>query len=66
MDDMRRAALDERTALIDATRQEAEQALAEARTQLERDVAVARAALDSDANALAAEAASRILGRRAS
>ena len=66
MDDMRRTALDARTGLVEATRKEAEQALADARTQLDRDVREARARLDQDADQLAAEAAARILGRRAS
>ena len=65
IDEMRRAGLEERTALLEATRQDAEQTLAEARAQLHRDVEDARARLDQDAEALAADAASRILGRRA-
>jgi F-type H+-transporting ATPase subunit b len=66
MDDMRRTGLAERTALVEATRREAEQALATARAELARDVAEARAQLDADAEALAADAANRILGRRVS
>lgn len=66
MDDMRRAGLDDRAALVDATRKEAEAALAQARVALARDVADARARLDKDAETLAANAASRILGRRVS
>ena len=66
MDEMRRAAMDDRAALIDATRKEADAALAQARADLKRDVDVARARLETDADALAAEAASRILGRRVS
>ena len=66
MDEMRRRGQDERTALIDATRQETERLLAEARAELDKDVAGARARLDADAHALAAEATTRILGRRAS
>lgn len=66
MDDMRRAGLEERAALVAATRKEAEHALAEARAQLDRDVAAAQARLDADADALAADAATQILGRRAS
>jgi hypothetical protein len=66
MDDMRRVALEERTALLEATRQEAEQAVTEARAQLDRDVAAARARLDADAEALAGDATARILGRHAS
>jgi F-type H+-transporting ATPase subunit b len=66
MDEMRRLALDERTALIDATRKDAEETLAQARAQLDRDVADARARLDAEADQLAGDAAARILGRRAS
>ena len=66
MDEMRKAALEERTALIDATRREAAQALSDARAQLDRDVEEARARLDADAEALAAEAARRVLGRQPS
>ncbi len=66
MDDMRQAAQADRAALIDETRQEAERALADARQQLAREVETARASLDADADALAADAATRILGRRAS
>lgn len=66
MDEMRRAALDDRTALVNATRKEAEVTLAQARADLATDVATARARLDKDAEAMAAEAASRILGRRVS
>jgi F0F1-type ATP synthase membrane subunit b/b' len=66
MDEMRRLALEERTALIDATRKDAEETLAQARAQLDRDVADARRRLDAEADQMAGEAAARILGRRAS
>lgn len=66
MDEMRRAALDDRAALVDATRKEAEATLSKARADLAADVAAARASLEADANALAADAASQILGRRVS
>ena len=66
MDEMRRAAMEDRAALVDATRKEADAALAQARADLKRDVDDARARLDTDADALATEAASRILGRRVS
>lgn len=65
MDEMRQAALADRAALVDATRKEAESALAEATTRLAQEVAAARATLDQDAQALAADATSQILGRRA-
>jgi F-type H+-transporting ATPase subunit b len=66
MEEMRRTALADRAALIDDTRREADKTLADARAQLDRDVQDARARLDADADALAADAAARILGRRAS
>ena len=66
MDDMRRAAMEDRAALVDVARKEADAALVQARADLARDVDTARARLDTDAEALAAEAASRILGRRVS
>ena len=66
MDEMRRAALEERTALVGETRREAEQALAAARATLAGDVDRARARLGADAESLAAEATERILGRRPS
>lgn len=65
MDEMRQAALADRAALVEATRKEAESALAEATTRLAQEVAAARATLDQDAQALAADATSQILGRRA-
>lgn len=66
MDELRRSALDDRAALVDATRKEAEATLAQARADLASDVAAARATLDKDADALAANAAAQILGRRVS
>ena len=66
MDEMRRAAMEDRAALVDVTRKEAEAALAKARAELASDVADARARLDKDAEALASDAASKILGRRVS
>ena len=66
MDEMRREALAERTALIDATRQQVDGSLAGARAQLAQDVEAAKATLEAEAEALAADAATQILGRRAS
>ncbi len=66
MDEVRRTALDDRAALVEATRKEVESTLAKARADLANDVADARARLDTDADALAADAASQILGRRVS
>jgi F-type H+-transporting ATPase subunit b len=65
MDEMRQAAMADRAALVEATRKEAESAMAEATTRLAREVAAARATLNQDAEALAADATSQILGRRA-
>ncbi len=66
MDEMRRAAIEERTALVGETRREADQALTEARAALAADVARARGSLDAEAESLAADVTSRILGRRQS
>lgn len=66
MDEVRRVSLDERAALVGETRKEAEQALSQARAELAQDVAAARSRLESDADALAADATERILGRRVS
>jgi F-type H+-transporting ATPase subunit b len=66
MEELRRTALEERTALMGATRREADQALAEARASLADDVERARSRLEADADSLAAEATHRILGRRPS
>jgi F-type H+-transporting ATPase subunit b len=66
MDEMRRAALDERAALIARTREEAAAAVAEAAARVQAEVAVARAQLARDADALGRAAADRILGQKAS
>jgi len=50
---------------VDTARREADEMLAKARAELQRDAADARARLDTEAGELAAAAASRILGRRA-
>ncbi len=66
MDEMRREALAERTALIDDTRREVEGSLTEAKARLAAEVESARTTLEAEAGALAADAAQQILGRRAS
>ena len=66
MDDMRRTALAERTEILAQTRVQAEQEIAAASAQLQADSEEARRRLAADAEALGAEAAERILGRRAS
>ena len=67
MDDMRRTALAERTEILDrrpGRRPKPE--IAAASAQLQADTEEARRRLAADAEALGAEAAERILGRRAS
>lgn len=66
MDDMRRAALAERTEILARTRAEAEAEIAAAGAKLDADAAEARRRLEADAEALGAAAAERILGRKAS
>ena len=66
MDEMRRAALGRRAEIVAETRKEAEAQVAEAITRLDAETADARRKLEVDAQALGAEAAERILGRKAS
>ena len=66
MDEMRRTALAERTEILAQTRAQAEQEIAAASAQLRAESEDARRRLAADAEALGAEAAERILGRRAS
>jgi F0F1-type ATP synthase membrane subunit b/b' len=66
MDDMRRTALAERTEILAQTRAQAEQEIAAASAQLQADSDEARRRLAADAEVLGAQAAERILGRRAS
>jgi F0F1-type ATP synthase membrane subunit b/b' len=66
MDEMRKTALGERAAIVASTRAEAEAQVARASATLKADAAEARRQLASDAEALGAAAADRILGRRAS
>jgi F-type H+-transporting ATPase subunit b len=66
MDEMRRAALAERTDILARTRAEAEAEIAAAAAKLDQDAAEARRRLEADAEALGAAAAERILGRKAS
>ena len=66
MDEMRRAALGRRAEIVAQTRAEAEAQVAEAITRLDAEAAAARRTLEQDAQALGAEAAERILGRKAS
>ena len=66
MDEMRRAALAERTEILTRTRAEAEAEIAAAGARLDQDAAEARRRLEADAELLGAAAAERILGRKAS
>lgn len=66
MDEMRRAALAERTEILARTRAEAEAEVAAAAATLQTEAEEARRRLSAEADALGAAAAERILGRRAS
>ena len=66
MDEMRRAALAERTDILARTRAEAEAEIAAASQQLQAEADEARRRLSADAEVLGAAAAERILGRKAS
>lgn len=66
MDEMRRAATDERAAIVARTRAEAEAEIAAASAKLAADAEDARRRLSAEADALGAAVAERILGRKAS
>ena len=66
MDEMRRTALDERAAIMDRTRAEAESEIVAASAKLQAEAEEARRRLSTDAEALGAAVAERILGRKAS
>jgi F-type H+-transporting ATPase subunit b len=63
MDDMRKAALDKRAALLASTRATVEQELSAASARVKQESTEARAALDRDASNLAGAIVSRVLGR---
>jgi F-type H+-transporting ATPase subunit b len=63
MDDMRKAALDKRAALLASTRATVEQELSAATARVQQESTEARAALDRDASNLAGAIVSRVLGR---
>lgn len=65
MDEARRVALDKRSAIVAETKRETERALADATTRLSGQAAAARASLERDAEALAADIVARVLGRTA-
>ena len=66
MDEVRRTALDARAQILAQTRAEAEQQVAAATAQLSADADEAKRRLTTEAEALGAAAAERILGRKAS
>jgi F-type H+-transporting ATPase subunit b len=66
VDEMRRAANGRRAEIVAQTKAEAEAQVAAAMTRLDAEAAAARRTLEADAQALGADAAERILGRRAS
>ena len=66
MDEMRRTALDERAAIMNRTRAEAESEIAAASAKLQAEAEDAQRRLSTDAEALGAAVAERILGRKAS
>jgi F-type H+-transporting ATPase subunit b len=66
MDEVRRAALNERAEIMARTRAEAEAQVASASSQLQAEAEEARRKLSADAEALGAAVAERILGRKAS
>ena len=63
MDDKRRAAMDQRGALLADTRAVVERELAEATTRVKQQATEARATLDREADTLAGAIVSRLLGR---
>ena len=66
MDEMRRTALEERAAIMNQTRAEAESEIAAASATLQAEADEARRRLSVDAETLGAAVAERILGRKAS
>ena len=66
MDEVRRAALNERAEIMARTRAEADAEIASASAQLQAQVEEARRTLSADAEVLGTAAAERILGRKAS
>ena len=63
MDDMRRAALDRRAALLASTKATVEQELTTATSRVQQESTEARASLDRDAATLAGAIVSRVLSR---
>ncbi len=63
MDQRRRAALDERTTVLEETRRTVQTQLKEQTDGLRADVAAARGSIERDADRLGAAVASKVLGR---
>jgi F-type H+-transporting ATPase subunit b len=63
MDEKRRAAMDQRAALLGDTRTTVERELAEATTRVKQQATDARATLDREAEQMAGAIVSRVLGR---
>ncbi len=63
MDEKRRAAMDQRAALLGDTRSTVERELAEATARVKQQAADARATLDREADSMAGAIVSRVLGR---
>ena len=63
MDQRRRAALDERAAVLEETRQTVQAQVKQQTATLHADVDTARGTIERDANALGAAVASKVLGR---
>ena len=63
MDEKRRAAMDQRAALLAETRTGVERELAEATARVKQQATEARASLDREADTLAGAIVSRVLGR---
>lgn len=63
MEDVRRAALARRAALLAETRQQAESSIADAAARVRQEAESARQRLDRDAESLASTIAERVLGR---
>jgi len=66
MDEARRAATEQRAAIVAETRREVDRATAEATARLKAQTAAAQAQIERDADALAATVVERVLGRKAS
>lgn len=65
MDEARRAALEERTAMLASTRDAVKKTIDEAAARLDNQVAEAQARLEREADRLGAEVVERVLGRNA-